>query len=146
MSCYGEAMVEYTEPKGYGLIVDDDPDALHILERIMGHVGLPAQTASDGLEAVAMLKQSNESPPSVILLDLMMPGMDGFEVLAWLRGNPVTRRVPVIVVTAVDRRQLNMLRLPGVAEVVRKGDFTVSSLSGLIRETVRIDSPKTNIA
>jgi CheY-like chemotaxis protein len=139
-------MVEDRETRAYGLIVDDDPDALNILERIMGHAGLPAQTASDGLEAVAMLKQANENPPSVILLDLMMPGMDGFGVLTWLRGNPVTRRVPVIVVTAVDRRQLNMLKLPGVTEVIRKGDFTVSSLSGLIREAIRLELPETSIA
>lgn len=139
-------MVEYREPEAYGLIVDDDPDALRILERIVEHIGLSAQTASDGLEAVAMLKQSNENLPSVILLDLMMPGMDGFGVLTWLRSNPVTRRVPVIVVTAVDRRQLNLLKLPGVTEVVRKGDFTISSLGGLIRETVSVDLPTTNIA
>jgi CheY-like chemotaxis protein len=138
-------MIEGRETEAYGLIVDDDPDALHILERIMGHVGLPARTAKDGLEAVAMLKRACENPPAVILLDLMMPGMDGFSVLTWLRGNPVTRRVPVIVVTAVDRHQLNMLKLPGVAEVVRKGEFTVSSLGVLIRETARIDLPKTNV-
>jgi CheY-like chemotaxis protein len=139
-------MSENRETQTYGLIVDDDPDALNILERIMVHVGLPAQTATDGLEAVAMLKQAYENPPAVILLDLMMPGMDGFSVLAWLRSNPVTRRVPVIVVTAVDHHRLNMLKLPGVAEVVRKGEFTVSSLSGLIRETVRTDLPRTTIA
>jgi len=139
-------MSENREPQTYGLIVDDDPDALNILERIMVHVGLPAQTATDGLEAVAMLKQAYENPPAVIVLDLMMPGMDGFSVLAWLRSNPVTRRVPVIVVTAVDHHRLNMLKLPGVAEVVRKGEFTVSSLSGLIRETVRTDLPRTTIA
>ena len=87
-----------------------------------------------------MLKQASDNPPAVVLLDLMMPGLDGFGVLTWLRGNPVTRRVPVIVVTAVDGHQLSMLKLPGVSEVVRKGHFTVSSLSGLISETIKYHS------
>ena len=124
----------------YALIVDDDPDALNILERITGYLGLPAQTASDGLEALDLLKKASDNPPTIVLLDLMMPGMDGFGVLRWLRGNPVTRRVPVIVVTAADRHQLSMLKLPGVTEVIRKGEFTISSLSGLITETIKYHS------
>lgn len=122
----------------YILIVDDDPDARELLEEIMQSIGFETRSATDGLEALTVLRQAELDPPCLILLDLMMPSMDGFSVYNWLRGNPATRRVPVIVVTAVARGQVDMLRLPGVAQVVQKGQFTINTLSDLISSLVRM--------
>ncbi len=116
----------------YVLIVDDDQDARELLEEIAHSLGLETRSAADGLEALDVLRHIDHTPPRLIMLDLMMPSMDGFAVYTWLRGNPMTRRVPVIVVTAVARDQVDMLRLPGVSEVVQKGQFTVSVMSELI--------------
>lgn len=120
----------------YILIVDDDPDARELLEEVVHSLGLETRSASDGLEALNVLRVAEKEPPSLIMLDLMMPSMDGFAVYNWLRGNPMTRRVPVIVVTAVARDQVDMLRLPGVSKVVQKGQFTIGVMSDLISSVV----------
>ncbi len=116
----------------YVLIVDDDPDARELLEEIVHALGYETRSASDGLEALDVLRHIDRTPPCLIMLDLMMPSMDGFAVYNWLRSNPLTRRVPVIVVTAVARDQVDMLRLPGVSQVVQKGQFTVAIMTDLI--------------
>lgn len=116
----------------YVLIVDDDPDAQEVLTRIVQAQGMETRTASDGLEALDILRRAEQDPPSLIMLDLMMPTMDGFAVYNWLRGNPSTRHVPVIVVTACARDQVDMLRLPGVTRVVQKGGYDVRDLSAFI--------------
>ena len=120
----------------YVLIVDDDPDARELLEEIARSLGFETRAASDGLEALDVLRRAENDPPRLIMLDLMMPTMDGFAVYNWLRGNPTTRRVPVIVVTAVARNQVDMLRLPGVSRVVQKGQFTIGVMSELIKSVV----------
>jgi signal transduction histidine kinase/CheY-like chemotaxis protein len=80
------------------LAVDDDPDMLYLLQRIIANEWQEAEilTAASGKEALALV----ERRPSVILLDLLMPGMSGVEVLAQLRANPQTETIPVIVITA----------------------------------------------
>jgi len=125
----------------YCLIVDDDPDALDILSRIVHSLGLHTRTANDGLEAVKMLRQLNSELPALVLLDLMMPGMDGYGVLSKLVSSPTTREIPVIVVTACSPYQIDMLRLPGVKEVVQKGEFTVPGFIRLIADTLDLTRP-----
>ena len=124
----------------YVLIVDDDPDARELLEEIAQSIGFDTRSAADGLQALDVLRHAELDPPCLILLDLMMPSMDGFSVYNWLRGNPTTRRVPVIVITAVARAQVDMLRLPGVAHVIQKGKFTIATLSDLISSVVQVPS------
>lgn len=120
----------------YVLIVDDDPDAREVLEEIAQSLGFETRSASDGLEALDVLRHIDKTPPNLITLDLMMPTMDGFAVYSWLRGNPTTRYVPVIVVTAMAHNQLDTLRLPGVCAVVEKGKFTLEALSQLMSKVV----------
>lgn len=132
----GQTQADNPEPalasRRYVLIVDDDPDAREVMARIVGGLGLEARTAGDGLEALDELRVVKDPPPLLILLDLMMPKMDGFAVLAWLRGNPRTRHIPVIVITACARDQINMFHLPGVYGVLQKGAYSVVDLSNLI--------------
>jgi YesN/AraC family two-component response regulator len=80
------------------LIVDDDPQALELYRGTVekGLPGYPVRTASDGAIAQAVMA---EELPCLVILDLMMPEVDGFEVLDWMRATPRTRRVPVLVLS-----------------------------------------------
>jgi diguanylate cyclase (GGDEF)-like protein len=80
------------------LIVDDIPDNLRVLSSMLTDEGLDISTATNGQRA---LRIARNYPPDLILLDIMMPGMDGYEVLAALRDIPGLRDVPVIFVTAL---------------------------------------------
>jgi len=78
------------------LVVDDEPMMREVLTRYLERDGFVVSTARDGREAVASLETDG---PSLVLLDLMLPGMDGLEVLRWMRGSTL-KRTPVILVTA----------------------------------------------
>jgi two-component system OmpR family response regulator len=79
------------------LIVDDEDDILHFLELVLREKGYEVSTASSGEEAVA---QARGAPPDLVLLDIMMPQMDGWQVLRLLRGDERTAGVPVALLSA----------------------------------------------
>lgn len=81
------------------MVVDDDPDTLSILARYIRREGFIVVEASSGVECLRLVTQY---PPDVILLDLMMPEMDGFAVCRTLRTDPATAEIPVIMLTARD--------------------------------------------
>lgn len=81
------------------LVVDDDPDTVDILSRHLQREGFVAIEALSGADC---LRIARESEVDVILLDLMMPGMDGFQVCQELRLDPKTAEIPIILVTARD--------------------------------------------
>lgn len=83
------------------LIVDDDPTARETLVAILEGEGYDLQQAKDGVQALQMLKQLQ---PDLILLDVMMPAMDGFEVCRRIRATPSLAEVPIILLTALDDR------------------------------------------
>jgi diguanylate cyclase (GGDEF)-like protein len=80
------------------LIVDDEPANVHVLAEALGG-GYDVRFATDGERA---LELARSHAPDLILLDVVMRGMDGFEVLRRLKGEPATQRIPVIFVTAMD--------------------------------------------
>ncbi len=79
------------------MVVDDNPDLVTIVKTILEVKGFGVQTAHNGKEVFNLLE---EKEPALILLDIMMPKMDGFEVLKQLKGNPSTASIPVILLTA----------------------------------------------
>ena len=85
------------------LVIDDDPNALDLLGRTLQGAGLRVVTASDGPEALNLARTLR---PAAITLDVLMPGMDGWEILRELKGDPITRDIPVIMVTMTDDRKL----------------------------------------
>jgi signal transduction histidine kinase/AraC-like DNA-binding protein/ABC-type sugar transport system substrate-binding protein len=80
------------------LIVDDDPQARELYQGLVakGFPGYPIRTANDGAAALAVMA---EETPCLVILDLMMPEVNGFQVLDWMRANEQTRRTPVLVLT-----------------------------------------------
>ncbi|MCG8617659.1 MAG: response regulator [Desulfobacterales bacterium] len=81
------------------LIVDDTPDNLTVLRQILTRHGYRVRPAISGEIA---LKAIQADPPDLILLDILMPGMDGFEVCRKLKINQNTRRIPIIFISALD--------------------------------------------
>ncbi|MGH2458004.1 MAG: ATP-binding response regulator, partial [Chloroflexota bacterium] len=103
------------------LVVDDDPDAVKLLAGSLTPAGFTVLKANGGAEGIDLAHQAT---PDLILLDLMMPGMSGFDVIAALKSDPTTRSIPILVVTAKllteeDKRALN----GDVAAILRKGTF-----------------------
>jgi CheY-like chemotaxis protein len=102
----GEAPVAVTPEPGEErvvLVVDDDPNALDLLGRTLQGAGVRVVTASDGQEALNLARTLH---PAAITLDVLMPGMDGWEVLRELKAEPETRDIPVVMVTMTDDREL----------------------------------------
>jgi CheY-like chemotaxis protein len=85
------------------LIVDDDGDIREALSELLRAEGYEAALASDGREALQLLSRA-ETCPAAILLDLMMPVMDGWEFLARKESDPRLSSIPVIVISACGRR------------------------------------------
>src|ERR1700728_5476513 len=88
------------------LIVDDDRNNRVLLEVMLTAEGLLLQTADGGEQALAMVERD---PPDLILLDVMMPGMDGYEVAERIKGSAATKNIPVVMITALLDRD-SMLR------------------------------------
>ncbi len=80
------------------LVVDDEDDNRELLAVVLGWEGFVVETACGGAEALASV---SKAPPDLVLLDVMMPGMNGYEVLAALKADALTRGVPVIMVSAM---------------------------------------------
>ncbi len=82
------------------LIVDDEPDFLNLLEFNLANQGFEVITAPNGLEG---LRRARCDAPQLIILDLMLPDLDGLSVCHILRNQPATRSVPVIMLSALDQ-------------------------------------------
>jgi CheY-like chemotaxis protein len=87
---------------GYILVVDDAAFMRRMIARIVRMVGYDVLDAADGASAIATMKQE---PPVLVILDIMMPQMSGYQVCEWIRSNPATASVPVIVCTANQERK-----------------------------------------
>jgi signal transduction histidine kinase/CheY-like chemotaxis protein len=101
--------------EGALLIVDDDPALRDVLSSLLSEDGWRVATAADGQAALNAIDQER---PTAIVLDLMMPNIDGFEVLRTLRDQPTTRDLPVIVVTAKELTEDDRQRLSRSAQRV----------------------------
>jgi putative two-component system response regulator len=95
----GEGMAKFTRGRGEILIVDDGPENLRVLSELLRSEGYLARPVSDGAMA---LEVAAAEPPDLILLDIMMPGMDGFEVCRRLKADVRLRDVPVVFLSAID--------------------------------------------
>ncbi|MFN2646794.1 MAG: response regulator, partial [Burkholderiales bacterium] len=84
------------------LIVEDDPDMQRLLARLIENEGMRAETVDDGLAALA--RASRPPAPDLILLDVLLPGVDGFSICERLKRDPGTAMVPIVLITALEDR------------------------------------------
>jgi CheY-like chemotaxis protein len=115
------------------MIVEDDPDTREVTRRTLEQGGWSVVEAENGRVGLERLASSR---PGLILLDLMMPEMDGFEFVSELRKNPDWKSIPVVVVTAKDLTLEDRMRLNGqVGLILQKGSY---SREELLRETTAL--------
>ena len=118
------------------LVVEDDADSREMLSRVLVKDGWSVDEAENGRVA---LKSISQHRPDIILLDLMMPDIDGFEFLAKLREREQWRSIPVIVVTGKDLTEEDHMKLnSNVARIVKKGSFNRQSLLNEVKEQIKI--------
>ncbi len=111
--------VRADERAGAALVVEDDPDTREMLRRMLEKDGWKVVEAANGRIA---LQRILEAEPAVVLLDLMMPEMDGFGFIEEVRKHMEWRAIPVVVLTAKTLTAEDRLRLEGVARVFQKGE------------------------
>ena len=122
--------------EGPVLVVEDDAGAREMIRQTIEKMSLPVAEADNGVQALDWLGQ--HPMPAVILLDLMMPEMDGFEVLDALAAHPQWREIPVIVITAKQLTAAERERLLGQArKVIEKGGASRLDIVAAINEAVR---------
>jgi CheY-like chemotaxis protein len=104
------------------LVVDDDEFTCDAIRRLLTRMGYSTACASSGTEALDLLEQVH---PDVIVLDWMMPEMDGLEVLRKLRADPKTKDVPVLLYSAADdpAMQKQAAKLGAMECVLKSGGF-----------------------
>lgn len=118
------------------LIVEDDLNTREIMRRQVEKKGWKVQEACDGINAIELI---NEKQPKLILLDLMMPNMDGFEFLHILSSCPKWRNIPVIVISAKELSQAEVEDLKGkVNRIFQKGCYNSQELLNEIERLISL--------
>jgi CheY-like chemotaxis protein len=115
------------------LVVDDEPDAVELVASMIEPAGFEIIRAYGGEEGIS---KSSSEHPDVLILDLMMPDVSGFDVVSRLKMDPETRNIPIIVCTSRDPTSEDIIRLRSdVISVMRKGEFAREEL---VREIKRV--------
>ena len=128
--------VSATGGRGPALICDDDPDVVDVLATMLETHGHPTLRAHTGKQALALAQREH---PSVIVLDLVMPGMSGWDTLSELRSHAATRDIPVVILSALN---------PDEAQVADVSDWVtkpvdIDALLGALRHAVHEDDQPT---
>jgi signal transduction histidine kinase len=119
------------------LVVDDEIQDRKLLEALLRPEGYLTRSAANGEEALASVAQS---APDLILLDLMMPGMDGYEVARRLKANPATSNIPIIMITVQDDRNARLAGLNAGAEEFLTKPVDRAELWLRVRNLLRLKS------
>jgi putative two-component system response regulator len=131
------------------LIVDDEPQNVEVLRRLMSRLGYDVLTAPDGESALQSVARDR---PDLVLLDVTMPGIDGIEVCRRLKGDPETRLIPVVLITALTASEDRIRGIEAGADdfltkppVMAELEARVRSLTRLKRYTDELDSAESVI-
>jgi signal transduction histidine kinase len=116
------------------LAVDDTLDNLILVQAILESEGYEIHLVSDGIKA---LRQVEQSPPDLILLDVMMPGIDGYEVTRRIRNNPAISYIPILLITAFHESSVVEGLDAGADDFIRK-PFDTDELLARVRSLLRL--------
>ena len=120
------------------LIVDDDPRLLHVVSMYLTIEGYDVTTAADGEEGLAAMEAAR---PDLVILDVMMPGMDGLEACRRIKRDPSTRSIPVLMFTALSREDdIEAGRTAGADRFINK-PFSLIGLEAVIKTFLGTGSP-----
>jgi threonine synthase len=116
-------------------IIEDNPDATRLIRRILQAQGdFHIDEAANGLDGLRLVR---ETRPNLVILDLMMPGLDGFGLVEAMKAEPGLRDIPIIVVTAKELSPIERQRLDGkIKALLQKGSFLDSDLLSDIRRAL----------
>ncbi len=118
----------------YVLVVDDDDDFRSLLVKVLKDEGFAVQTATNGQAALTKI---DSGKPSVILLDLSMPVMDGFEVLRRLKHSELFHSIPVIILTGIDLTETQIAEINKLTgELMQKRDYSSDTLASAIKHAL----------
>jgi len=120
------------------LMVEDNPDAIIQVKSVLEKNNYKVDVASGGQAAIDYMK---DKVPDGIILDLMMPDVDGFEVLEKMRSTESTRMIPVLILTAKDltRKDLSRLSANNTSQLIHKGDVDIDSLLKKVQLMLGLD-------
>ena len=122
------------------LLVEDNDAAIIQIQKILEELDITVSLAKDGKEALAYLETHR---PQGIILDLMMPHVDGFQVLEALKQNPEIRHIPVLVLSAKEltAEEHNRLQSNNIHQFIQKGDVDKSELMVMVQQMLGIYQP-----
>jgi CheY-like chemotaxis protein len=130
-------------PRPLVLVADDDPDILLLITVTLERDGYDVIAAKDGPSALAA---AVERVPHLVLLDLMMPGLDGYEVTRRLRGEPVTKDLPIVIVTAAAEESQAARALDAGADAYMKKPFSPRELLAKTAALILERRPRSRLA
>lgn len=128
------------------LIVEDDPLISRMYQKIFKFEGYDVETAGDGQEGIDKVRSVN---PTLVILDVMMPKMNGLQVLEKLKGDPATKKIPVVMLTNLAgqsdaEKALSM----GAIKYIIKSEYEPKQITDMIKEVLagytRDEVPSTN--
>jgi putative two-component system response regulator len=117
------------------LVVDDEPPNVALLIRLLNREGYDVDPVFDGESALQSIARR---PPDVVLLDVHLPGLDGFEVCRRIKSNPATRLIPVVLLTALDAREQRIAGFNAGADEFLGKPFDAEELRARMRSLVRL--------
>ena len=122
------------------LVVDDDPRLLQIIEMYLRLEGYDVTTAENGEDALQRLKQQ---PVALVILDIMMPGMDGVEACRQIRGDAATSAIPIVMCSALSADEdVRRARDAGASHMICK-PFNLVGLGAVVRSFLGVVEPAT---
>ena len=124
------------------LVVEDSPDSLHLLSSRLRLRGYAVEEAISGEEAMVMIENS---PPDLLLLDVMLPGIDGHEVVMRMKGSPSLPFIPVILVTGRDSTPEKVAGLDAGADDYLVKPVDLAELEARVRSMLRIKRLQTQL-
>lgn len=122
------------------LIVEDEPTLNKALNEFLAEAGFATLSASDGEEAVKLAKAEN---PKLILLDIILPKKDGYEVLDELKADEKTKKIPIILLTNLESAEdIQKAFDKGATTYLVKSNYKLEDVLGKIKEILKINSEK----